>query len=106
MKVKVDGQKLYDAMVAKLERMQPRMNELNHQQQKYEEYQKLRHGTPWYKRFLIWRYFAVSPYEIPHDWDNQWFEMRYNELASAILHMKTDESYFIDSLEFNKYGLE
>lgn len=105
MKVKVDGQKLYDAMVAKLERMQPRMDKLNYQQRQYEEYQKLKYSTPWYKRFLIWKYFYGSPYKGIHNMDNSWYRMRYEELALAIQHMKTDESYFIDSLDFGSYGL-
>jgi hypothetical protein len=103
MKVKVDGRTLHDAMQRKLERMKPHMEELNQQEEAYKRYVELKRNTPWYKRWKLWRHAVSHPDD---DLRNVWFRIRYEELESALRHMKVDESYFIDSLEFGEYGLE
>lgn len=105
--VKVSGHTLHAAMVAKLERMQPRMDALCKQQSAYESYNTLKRATPWYKRCTVWKYAVASPYDATKTgWSNGFFEVAYDELESAIRHMDIDAVHEIDSLDFHKYGLE
>lgn len=109
MKVKVSGRVLYDAMSAKVARMQPRMDELNRQQSAYESYITLKRSMPWYKRCTVWRNSVDDPFGPGlHDPQvgNIFFRIRYDELASAIRHMDIDATHDINSLDFYKYGLE